>query len=85
MASPQRIEDLKIYCKQWKESLDNAIKRRAELFSWKEQGLYIFNDDTNEDKLQDWIDQVDSTVITYQNILIKMESLRDRAINGEDV
>ncbi len=85
MASNQRINVLKLYCAQWKESLEGLEARRDELISWKEKGIFIFENDNKEDLFPTLIEEADNAAKTYKKILIHMEALRDRAINGEDV
>lgn len=85
MASEERIKNLSAYCEQWKESVDNAVERKEELASWKERGMYIFENSSNEDLFPTLIQEADNAVNIYRNILAKMEALRDRAISGEDV
>ena len=85
MANNQRINDLKTYCKQWKERLEEAEAHRDELISWKKQGTYVFVNDSNEDQFPSLIEAADNAVKEYKKILIFMESLRDRVIGGEDV
>lgn len=84
MATQQRIENLKKFCQQWKEHLESAERRRNELLFWQSNGLYIYEND-GENLLPTLIEEADSAVQQYKKILIKMESLRDRAIAGEDV
>ncbi|GMR03577.1 MAG: hypothetical protein BMS9Abin22_078 [Gammaproteobacteria bacterium] len=84
MASEQRIEDLKTYCKQWQESIQHMAKRRDQLIAWQKEGTVIIEND-NENILPTLITEADDAVKLYQRIHKKMESLRDRAINGEDV
>jgi len=85
MASPQRIEDLKTYCKEWQNTLEEAEARRDELILWKQQGTYVFTSDSDEDLFPTLIEEADNAVKMYKKILIRMESLRDRAMSGEDV
>jgi len=85
MANSQRISDLEEYCKQWKQSLHDAEARRDELLSWKQMGMFVFENDKGEDQFPSLIEQADDAAKTYHKILIYMESLRDRAKNGEDV
>lgn len=84
MATQQRIDNLKKFCEQWKDHLRDAGKRRDELLFWQNNGLSIYEND-GENLLPTLIAEADSAVLQYQKILIKMESLRDRAIAGEDV
>ena len=85
MATPERIERLKTYCAQWKESLENVTKRLDELLSWQSAGVHIFESDRDEDILPTMIGEADAAARNLNAILIRMESLRDRAIAGEDV
>ena len=84
MPTQQRIENLKAYCQQWQESLENVTKRRDHLCSLQSEGLYIFEND-GENLLPVLIKEADQAVLQLQKILIRMQSLRDRAVNGEDV
>jgi len=84
MATKERIDNLKKFCEQWKEQLQNAEKRRGELLFWQQIGLTVYEND-GENLLPTLVAEADSAVLQYQRILIKMESLRDRAIAGEDV
>ena len=85
MSTSQRIVDLEEYCKQWKESLVDAEARRDELISWSQQGTFVFENDSNADQFPSLIEEAVKAARIYKNILIKMESLRDRAKSGEDV
>lgn len=84
MATQQRIANLKKFCDQWKDHLQDAVKRRDELLFWQKDGLLIYEND-GENLLPTLIAEADSAALQYQKILVKMESLRDRAIAGEDV
>ena len=84
MATQQKIDNLKKVCDQWRDYLKNAVKRREELLFWQSQDLYIYEND-GENLLPTLIAEADSAALQCQSILIKMESLRDRAIAGEDV
>ena len=84
MATQQRIDSLRKFCEQWEDHLNNAEKRRTELLFWQKNGLSIFEND-GENLLPTLIMEADSDVQQYKKILIKMQSLRDRAIAGEDV
>ena len=84
MATQQRIDDLSRFCEQWKDHLQDAEKRRDELLFWQRNGLSIYEND-GENLLPTLIAEADSTALQYKKILIKMESLRDRAIAGDDV
>lgn len=85
MASAQRIENLKAYCAQWKESSEGLTKRRDELLSWQTQGIHIFEGRSKQDILPTMIAEADVAARNVYAILIRMEALRDRAIAGEDV
>ena len=84
MATQQRIENLKTFCQQWRDQLQSAEKHRDELLYWQNNGLSIFEND-GENLLPTLIKEADSAAQQYKKILIKIESLRDRAIAGEDV
>jgi len=84
MATQEQIEVLKQYCQQWQDALQNVTKRRDQLLSWQNEGVFIF-ENNGENLLPTLIKEADSAVLQLQKILTKMESLRDRAINGEDV
>lgn len=84
MATPNRIEALQRFCEQWKESLNALTARRDHLLSLQNTGVYIFEND-GPNLLPTLISEADAAVLQVQNILIKMESLRDRALAGEDV
>ena len=58
---------------------------RDELISWKENGMFIFEEDNKEDQMPGLIDKADNDVKRYKKILIEMEAPRDRAIKGNDV
>jgi hypothetical protein len=84
VATQQRIDNLKKFCEQWRAHLQDAVKRRDELLFWQSNGLSIYEND-GENLLPTLIAEADNAALQYQKILIKMESLRDRAIAGEDV
>lgn len=84
MTDPKRIEALRRFCEQWKESLNELTARRDHLLSLQNTGMYIFEND-GPDLLPTLISEADAVVLQVQNILIKMESLRGRALAGEDV
>ena len=84
MANQERIYALKQYCQHWRDNLQNVAKRRDQLLSWQKEGIFIF-ENGGENLLPTLIQEVDQAVLQLQKILIKMESLRDRSINGEDV
>lgn len=84
MATQQRINDLVKFCEQWKDYLLDAEKRREKLLFWQGSGLSIYEND-GDDLLPSLIDEADSAALQYKKILIKMESLRDCAIAGEDI
>lgn len=85
MASEQRIKDLQLYCKQSKENLEASEAHRDELISWQKKGMFVFENDNNEDQFPSLIEAADNAVKMYKKVLIFIESIRDRAINGEDV
>lgn len=85
MATQERIEDLKAFCIQWKESSENVTKRRDELLAWQNMGIHIFENHSEQDLLPIMIGEADEAARNLHSILIRMESLRDRAITGEDV
>lgn len=84
MASKERIENLKKYCEQWEQSLENAEKQRDQLIELKNSGVSAV-DNNGEELLPIMIEEADKAAIIYKKILIKMEALRDRATSGEDV
>ncbi|WP_144408305.1 hypothetical protein [Sulfuricella sp. T08] len=84
MATENRIIYLKVYCDQWKDSLDRAEGQRDRLIELKNSGLSAFDDDGKE-LLPIMIEEADEAARLYKRILTKMESLRDRAISGGDV
>jgi hypothetical protein len=84
MADQKRIEALKTYCEQWKESLNSAAANRDHLLSLQSEGVSIF-ENGGSNLLPTLISEADAAVLQLQKILIKMESLRDRAVAGEDV
>ena len=84
MATQERIDALKGFCQQWLEQLENAEKRRTQLLFWQSQGLYIY-ESGNENMLPSLIAEADRAVQQYKKILIRMESIRDRAVAGEEV
>jgi len=79
-----RIEDLKNICQQRKEQLQYIEKRRDQLTRWQSGGLSL-GEDEGEDLFLTLINDTDSTIQRYKKVLITMESLRNRAIAGEDV
>jgi hypothetical protein len=85
MATPERIENLKAFCAQWKESSENVTMRRDELLAWQNMGIHIFENHNEQDLLPIMINEADEAARNLHSILIRMESLRDRAIAGEDV
>ena len=85
MASAERVENLKTYCKQWKESSENLTRRRDELLFWQSSGVHIFESGSNQDLLPTMIAEADAAARNVYAILIRMEALRDRAYAGEDV
>lgn len=85
MATPERIENLKAVCAQWKESLENVIKRRDELLTWQNMRVHIVENQNEQDLLPIMIDEADEAARNLHSILVRMESLRDRAIAGTDV
>lgn len=85
MATQQRVEQLQTYCDQWQKTLEDAEARRDQLIEWQKQGTYIFTSDSNEDLFPTLIQEADNAVKMYKKILIKMESVRDLAMSGEDV
>jgi hypothetical protein len=84
MATQKRIEDLTTYCERWQDCLKSAIDSRSHLLYLQGMGVSTFEND-GPDLLPTLITEADAAVLQYQRILIKMESLRDRAIAGEDV
>ena len=62
MASAQRTKDLKTYCKQWKESLENIAARRDQLLAWQNDGL-VFFEENNENILPTMISEADAVVL----------------------
>ena len=84
MVTQERIEALKQYCQQWQDALQNVTKRRDQLLSWQNEGVFIF-ENNGQNLLPTLIEEADSAVLQLQKILTKMESFRNRAINGEDV
>lgn len=85
MATTQRIENLKSYCEKSKESVIEAEKRKDELITWKNDGMSVTTSDSEKDLFPVLIDEAEKAVEIYKGILEKMETLRNRAINGEDV
>jgi hypothetical protein len=85
MATAQRIENLKTYCAQWKESLESVTRRRDELLQWQSSGLHIYENDSRQDLLPTMINEADAAAKNLHAILVRMEALRDRAVAGEDV
>jgi len=83
MASTERIESLKAYCIQWKESAERVTKQRDELLSLQRSGIRIFDHGSEHDFLPTMINEADEAVRTLYKIYIQMESLRDHAIAGE--
>ena len=84
MATAKRIESLMAYCEQWKRSLESLTTRRDELLSAQANGISIFEND-RDNLLPALIREADAVVLQVQKILLKMQSLRDRAISCEDV
>ncbi len=84
MPTQDRIEDLKNICQQRKEQLQYIEKRRDQLTRWQSGGLSL-GEDEGEDLFLTLINDTDSTIQRYKKVLITMESLRNRAIAGEDV
>ncbi|MET3132634.1 hypothetical protein AAKU55_002911 [Oxalobacteraceae bacterium GrIS 1.11] len=86
MATQQRIDNLTQFCEQWENRMQDAGKRRDELLFWQANGLSVSeNSDDGENLLPTLIAEADRATLQYQKILVKMKSLRDRAIAGEDV
>lgn len=83
MATQKRIETLKQQCQQWLDSLHNMTRHRDQLRACQNEIFIFENDGINI--LPTLIKEADDTVLQWQKILTKMESLRDRAILGEDV
>lgn len=84
MADQKRIEALQRFCEQWKKSLDSAAANRDHLLSLQASGVSIFEND-GPNLLPTLISEADAAVLQLQRILTNMESLRDRAMHGEDV
>jgi len=84
MASRKRIEDLNAYVRDWEVALATISKIRDRLLQDKARGLTLV-DENGIDVLQDRINETDAAVREHQKILIRMTSLRDRAVNGENV
>lgn len=85
MADEERIKQLNTYCNEWQECLDNAEARRDQLIGWQQSGMSITTSDSEGDIFPTLIQEADNAVRTYQKILIRMQSIRDRAVNGENV
>lgn len=85
MATTQRIENLKTYCEEWKESVIEAEAKRDDLVKWKNDGMSVTTSDSEKDLFPVLIKEAEKAVEIYKGILVKMETLRDRAISGEDV
>lgn len=85
MVSNQRVEDLIAYCEGLKNSVIQAEARRDELIQWKNDGMSVTTSDSAEDLFPTLIEEANKAIEIYKNILIKIEALRDRALNGEDV
>lgn len=83
MANQKRIEALQRFCEQWKESLNSAAANRDHLLSLQASGFSIFEND-GPNLLPTLISEAEAAVLQLQKILIRMESLRDRAMRGED-
>ena len=84
MADRKRIEALQRFCEEWKISLDSAAANRDHLLSLQASGVSIFEND-GPNLLPTLISEADAAVLQLRKILSSMESLRDRAIRGEDV
>lgn len=84
MASQKRIDDLEAYCKGWAESCQHAAAHRDWLLDLQAQGVMIA-DPTSQNLLPELIAEADFRALRNHRIKTYMESLRDRAINGEDV
>lgn len=84
MASQQRIEDLTAYCKGWAESSAHAAAHRDWLLELQAKGVTIA-DATSANLIPELIAEADFHARRNHRIRTYMESLRDRAINGEDV
>lgn len=80
----KRIKELSDYVEYWEKTLEEVENIRTRLLQDKELGFVLLDENKN-DVLQERINMVDSSVIQHQGILIRMKSLRDRAISGEDV
>jgi hypothetical protein len=76
----QRIEQLKQACERWEDLLERSTKRRDELLILQSEGVSISEDGVNI--LPKMIDEADLAARNYQRILIRMQSFRDRVING---
>jgi hypothetical protein len=85
VATRQRIENLKSYCEEWKGSVIEAEARKDELIKWNNDGMSVTSSDSEKDLFPILIEEAEKAVEIYKGILVKMETLRDRAINGEDV
>jgi hypothetical protein len=84
MASKERIEELNAYVRDWEIALNTISGIRDRLLRDKARGLTLV-DASGFDMLQDRINEADAAVKEHQKILIRMTSLRDRAVNGENV
>lgn len=80
----KRIKELSDYVEYWEKTLEEVENIRTRLLQDKESGFVLLDENKN-DVLQERINMVDSSVMQHQEILIRMKSLRDRAISGEDV
>lgn len=84
MASEERIKELDAYVREWKAALETVTRIRDRLLRDKKLGLTLLDENGN-DVLPDRINEVDAAVRQHQEIVIRMNSLRDRAVFGEDV
>ena len=84
MPTAQRVEDLKRYCADWATWREQAAKRRQHWLDLQGSGVTI-SDGTALDFLPKLVLDADAEVRQLHAIHIHMCSLRDRAINGEDV
>lgn len=85
MASKERVSQLQQFCDQWRQSLKEAEERRDDLIKQQNSGVTIFTSDAEGDLLPTLILEADEAAKIYKKCLIKLESVRDRAIAGEDV
>jgi hypothetical protein len=84
MVTAERMKDLELYVKRWKEARDRAQAQFDALMKLKKWNVSI-RDSSATDILNERVKAEDQAIKEYQRAVVFAESTLGRAQSGEDV